>query len=184
MKCKICGAKLKKEGDICKNCYNEYKNYEDLSKDNENEVFSIKRKYSPKFNLLKSGEIILFSLLIILAGFAYYPTIIGILIMILVLVAFGGWMFFCKKRSVGTKTIFYETKLKHEEKYWFINNEEFIPYDEITDMAFFQTKSQKWCDVGDIRFYGKGFLKGLTIKDIPELKENFEKIKDLINSTR
>ena len=33
MKCKICGAKLKKDGDICKNCYKAYLEEEELKKD-------------------------------------------------------------------------------------------------------------------------------------------------------
>ena len=33
MRCSICGAKLKKEGDICINCYKAYQEEEDLKKD-------------------------------------------------------------------------------------------------------------------------------------------------------
>ena len=40
MRCRICGAKLKKEGDICTNCYKKYQEEEDLKKDvNERLVF-------------------------------------------------------------------------------------------------------------------------------------------------
>ena len=51
-------------------------------------------------------------------------------------------------------------------------------------MQYFQSRSQKMCKIGDIRFYTQGFLSGLTIYDIPEIEENFEKMRDIINSTR
>ena len=51
-------------------------------------------------------------------------------------------------------------------------------------MAYFQTHSQKICKIGDIRFYTKGFLSGITINDIPEIEENFNKMRDIINRTR
>ena len=59
MRCKICGAKLKKEGDICRNCYHEYKEKEKLETIQEEELLRVNRKYSPKFNLLKNGDIII-----------------------------------------------------------------------------------------------------------------------------
>lgn len=184
MRCKICGAKLKKEGNICKNCYDKQKEQEKLKADNEQELFRINRKYSPKFNLLKNGELIILLIIIALAGFSSYGTFLGILIMILCLVAFGAWMFFNKKRAMGTKTYFYETKLRHKAKYLFVDKDEVVPYNDIKDMAYFQTRSQKICKIGDIRFYTKGFLSGITINDIPEIEESFNKMRDIINSTR
>ena len=184
MRCKMCGAKLKKEGNICKNCYEEYKEQEKLKAINEEELFRVNRKYSPKFNLLKNGEIMVLLLIVALAGLSSYSTAIGILIAILCVVAFGLWMFFNKKRAMGTKTIFYETKLKYVAKYPFVDREEIVLYNDIKDMAYFQTRSQKMCKIGDIRFYTKGFLAGVTINDIPNIEENFNKMREIINSSR
>ena len=184
MRCRICGARLKKDGDICKNCYEEYKEQEKLKADNEPENFRIKRKYSPKFNLLKNGEIIVLLIIIILAAFSQYNFIISILITLLCLACFGAWMFYNKKRAMGTQTIFYETKMRYKAKYPLVDRDEVIPYNDIKDMAYFQSRSQKICNIGDIRFYTKGFLSGITISDIPDIKKNFEKIRDLINSKR
>lgn len=184
MRCKMCGAKLKKEGDICKNCYEKYKEQEALRADDEQEIFCVKRKYSPKFNLMKNGEVILLELIVALAALSAYGTFLGILVTILCVVGFGAWMFFNKKRAMGTKTTFYETKFKYTAKYPFVDREEVVPYNDIKDMAYFQSKSQKICKIGDIRFYTKGFLAGVTINDIPDIEENFNKIKEIINSTR
>ena len=38
MKCSICGARLKKEGDICKNCYKEFQEEEELKKDTNEQL--------------------------------------------------------------------------------------------------------------------------------------------------
>ena len=184
MRCKVCGAELKKEGNICKNCYQQQKEQEKLMADDEQEVFCVYRKYSPKFNLLKNGELIVLLIIISLAGLSSYGTFLGILITFFCLVAFGAWMFFNKTRAMGTKTYFYETKLRHKAKYLFVDKDEVVPYDDIKDMAYFQTHSQKICKIGDIRFYTKGFLSGITINDIPEIEENFNKMRDIINRTR
>ncbi len=184
MRCKICGAKLKKEGDICRNCYHEYKEKEKLETIQEEELLRVNRRYSPKFNLLKNGEIILLLIIVALAGLSAYTTFIGILITVLCVIIFGLWMFFNKKRAMGTKTIFYETKFKYIAKYPLVNREEMVLYNDIKDMAYFQTRSQKMCKIGDIRFYTKGFLAGVTINDIPDIEETFNKIRDIINSTR
>ena len=184
MRCKVCGAKLKREGDICKNCYEKQLKKENLMADNEQEIYSIKRKYSPKFNLLKNGEIILFVVIVILAGFSTFGTGLGILIMLLSFLLFGGWMFYNKLRAMGTKTTFYQTKFRYKAKYPLVNREEVVSYKDIKDIAYFQTRSQKICKIGDIRFYTKGFLSGITIHDIPDIEENFNKMRDIINSTR
>jgi len=184
MRCQICGKELKKEGNICKSCYEKYKKEEILKASNEKELFRVCRKYSPKFNLLKNGEMIILVIIVILAAFSSYNAGIAILITFLVIALFGVWMFYNKKRAMGTKTIFYETKLKYTAKYPLVNREEIIAYDDINDMAYFQTRSQKICKIGDIRFYTKGFLNGLTISDIPEIEDNFNKIRDIINETR
>lgn len=184
MRCKICGASLKKEGDICKNCYQKYKDKEDLKNINEEKLFEIKRKYSPKFNLLKNGEMILILVLVSLTGFATYGNWFGILITLMCIVAFGAWMFYNKKRAAGTKTTFYETRFKYRAKYPLVDKEEIILYKDIKDMAYFQSRSQKMNKIGDIRFYTKGFLNGITIHDIPDIEESFVKMRDIINASK
>ena len=55
MRCKICGAKLRKEGDICKSCYEEYCKEEALEKDTK-EILKLGRKYLPKYQLTRYGD--------------------------------------------------------------------------------------------------------------------------------
>ena len=41
MRCSICGAKLAKEGDICKNCYKEFQEEEELKKERELGIYCV-----------------------------------------------------------------------------------------------------------------------------------------------
>lgn len=184
MRCKMCGAKLKKEGNICKNCYQIYKKEQKLMLEDEEEVLRIKRKYSPGFNAFKNFDLIMLLIITSLAGLSGLGILLGILVTILCIIIFGIWMFFNKKRAKGSTTIFYQTKFKYKAKYPFRDYEEAVAYSDIKDISYFQTYAQKKFGVGDIRFYKKNFLSGITINDIPNVKENFEKIKDIINSTR
>ena len=180
MRCKICGAKLKKEGDICKNCYKEYKEKEALYADNEDTVFEIKRKYSPGYNLLKNYDLFLILLLVSLSAFNSFGIVLGVLITVLCLIVFGVVIFFNKRRAMGTKMIFYKTKFRFKAKYPLINREEVIAYSDVKEMAFFQTWIQKKFKVADVRFYTKGFLNGITMKDVPNIKENFVTMQNII----
>ena len=56
MRCSICGAKLKKAGDICTTCYKAYQEEEDLRKDKK-EIFKIRRKYSIPYEVVKYTEL-------------------------------------------------------------------------------------------------------------------------------
>ena len=57
MKCRICGAPLKKEGDICTNCYKKYQEEEELKKDTK-EVLKFNGKYSIAYEFTKYAWII------------------------------------------------------------------------------------------------------------------------------
>ena len=52
MRCRICGAKLRNEGDICNNCYKLYQEEESLKRDVSEKVV-VRRKYSIGYNLTK-----------------------------------------------------------------------------------------------------------------------------------
>ena len=55
MKCKVCGAELRNEGDICKNCYAEMLEYEELEKDTK-VIYKLKPKFIPIYEILKDNK--------------------------------------------------------------------------------------------------------------------------------
>ena len=58
MRCSICGTKLKKEGEVCSNCYNELQAEEEYRND-VNEVFKIKRAYRINYEIVKNTELVI-----------------------------------------------------------------------------------------------------------------------------
>lgn len=89
------------------------------------------------------------------------------------------WMMYSKKRAEGTMISFYETKLIYKSKYLFVDKEEIILYDDILNMAYFKSFSQKINNSGSLRFYTKGFLQGLTFVDIPNFKQTLIEIENI-----
>ena len=48
MKCKICGAELRKDGDICNKCYEKLVKEEEIENDKK-ALYELKMKYVPRF---------------------------------------------------------------------------------------------------------------------------------------
>ena len=56
MRCSICGAKLRKDGDICTNCYKRLQEEKELENDT-NVIFEVKRKLMLKEYGIRVQEI-------------------------------------------------------------------------------------------------------------------------------
>lgn len=56
MKCKICGAELRKDGDICNKCYEKLVKEEELENDKK-ALYELKMKYVPRFWVYKNGRL-------------------------------------------------------------------------------------------------------------------------------
>ncbi len=185
MKCKICGAELKKEGDICTNCYKAYKEEEELKKDVK-EILKVKRKYSIAFEIAKNSWIfvifILSSLICLTAG-----GILEELLLILILGGVLGVILFVDKRlAMATKATFYEKKVVYTFKFLFINTTKVVKYSDLKDITAFQGFTQKRFDYGDLCFYAKGtipgtnLLNGFQIKNVENVSEILGIIKEVV----
>lgn len=182
MKCKICGAELKKEGDICTNCYKAYKEEEELKKDVK-EVFKVKRKYSIAFEIAKNAWIfvifILSSLICLTAG-----GILEELLLILILGAVLGVILFIDKRlAMGTQAVFYEKKVVYTFKFLFINTTKTVKYSDLRDITPFQGFTQKRFGYADLCFYAKGTIPGVNLLNGFQIK-NVENASEILNITK
>lgn len=178
MRCKICGAKLKKEGDICKSCYKTYLEEEELKKD-VNEQLKIKRKYSIAYELVKYMWIflvfILSSLICISTG-----GILEELLVILIFVVLIGFLLFIDKRiAMATQVVFYEKKMVYTFKFLFIDTEKVVKYADLKDVTYYQTFKQKRFGFGDICVYAKGIFPGATLLNGFQIK-NVENVKEVL----
>ncbi len=186
MKCRICGAKLKKEGDICANCYKTYQEEEDLKKD-INEQLKFSRKYSIPYEIAKYAWIfivfIMSSVVCITTG-----SILEELLVILIFAVIIGFLLFIDKRiAKATKVVFYEKRVVYTFKFLFINIEKIVKYSDLKDVTYYQTFRQKKFGFGDICVYARGAIPGATllngfqIKNVENVKEIFEAIGQVIN---
>lgn len=187
MRCSICGAKLKKDGDICTNCYKEFQEEEKLKKDNV-EQLKLKRKYSINYEMLRYLELHLIFVLALVVCFSAggFLEALGV---ILIYVAVMGLLLCVDKRiAMGTKAVFYEKSAKYTFKFLFIDTTKVIKYSDIRDIRYFQTRRQKKYGYGDLCVYakgvipGSGFINGFQIKNVENVEEVLEKITEIMGT--
>ena len=185
MKCRICGAKLKKDGDICTSCYKEFQEEEDLKRDT-NERLKIKRKYSINYELVKSTELIILailSMLICISAGGFLESI-GVLLIFAAIIGFI--LFWDKRVSMATKAVFYDKKTVYTFKFLFFDVTKVVKYSEIADVRYFQTRRQKKYGFGDLCVYaigvipGSGFLNGYQIKNVENVEEVLKQIGEIV----
>ena len=185
MRCSICGAKLKKEGDICINCYKAYQEEEDLKKDVKVKL-KLKRKYSIAYEFRKYMELIIIFILAILGCIAFeniWAALLGVLSLI---VTMGLLLFLDKRIANSTTATFYEKKAVYTFKFLFFDTQKVVKYTDLKDVTYYQTFRQKKFGYGDLCVYAKGaipgatLLNGLQIKNVENVKEVLEQIGEIV----
>lgn len=180
MRCSICGAKLKKDGDICINCYKKYQEEEDLKKD-VNERLILKRKYSIAYEFLKYFWVILIFILSAIGCFALSNILEGILCLVLFILVMGFLLFWDKRVARATKAVFYEKKMVYTFKFLFFNTVKTVKYSDLADITYFQTFRQKRFGFGDLCVYARGAVPGTTIFNGFQLK-NVENVREVLET--
>lgn len=185
MRCSICGAKLKKEGDICSNCYKEYQEEETLKKD-VNEVFKLKRKYSIAYVIRRYIELLIIFILCLVI-FLFSKRILEAFLVLLIFAGVMGILLFLDKRvSAATRATFYETKVVYNFKFLFFNTTKVVKYSDITDISYYQTLRQKSVSFGDICIYAKGAIPGATllngfqVKNVENVEETLATLREIV----
>ena len=187
MKCSICGAKLKKEGDICSKCYKKFKEDEELKKD-VNEMLKIKRKYSIAYVFLKYAWVILIFALSAIGCFAFSSPLEGIGCILIFLLVMGLLLFLDKRLSRASKAVFYEKKMVYTFKFLFFDTEKVVKYSDLADITYFQTFAQKRFGFGDLCVYARGAAPGTTIfngfqlKNDANVKEVLDRIAEIVGT--
>lgn len=136
-KCKFCGKKLARQGDICTNCYNDLLRKNRQKRDNK-ELFKFKATYNFKYEFLKNLEYNI--LLILLVLMLIFQTIEkfsfkNIFSMILVFTMIFTYEYLKKKRIESREIMLYKTRLVYTRKLHFKNRLE-VDYDKIADIRF------------------------------------------------
>ena len=176
MKCRICGAKLRKEGDICKACYEEYCKEEALEKDVK-EVYKIHRKYLPIYQVIKYFDWIFVALLF------QQQIFHAIVFLIISLICLGIALFLAKRRAVNTTCTFYTKKvvLKYKDR------KKTLPYADLKEITYYQSFFQKVFKLADVQFRpeeGSYLINGFEVKNVPDFDNTWKKIEEIISSKK
>ena len=142
MKCSICGAKLKKTGDICINCYKAYQEEEDLKKDVKVKL-KIKRKYSIAYEFSKYTELIIILILAVLGCIAFGSVLAALCGVLLLALILGFLLFLDKRIALATTATFYEKKMVYTFKFLFFDTHKVVKYSDLKDISYYQTFRQK-----------------------------------------
>ena len=185
MKCRICGAKLTKEGDICVNCYKKYQEEEDLKKD-VNKILELKRKFKLSYEFVKYWELILIFILSAIGCFVFENSLEGILCLLILMAILAFLILIDKKNIKDTRVTFYEKKVVYVSKSCFFNTEKTVKYTDLQNINCFQNGRQKLFGYGDLCVYAKGSIPGATLlngfqlKDIENAKEVAEQVRGIV----
>ena len=180
MRCSICGAKLKKEGDICTNCYKNLQLQEELDRDT-NVLFTLKRKYSIAYEITKYTWIIIVCIISSIICFAAGNIWAGLACILILVVVLGFLLFWDKRVAMATKATFYETKVMYTFKYLLLDIEKVVKYSDIKDVKAFKTFTQRKFGYGDICIYAQGAFPGATLLNGFQIK-NIEEVDDVVDN--
>ena len=179
MRCSICGAKLKKEGDICTNCYNNMQLQEQLDKDTK-VFFQIKRKYSISYEITKYTWIFVIFILASIGCFLAKNILAGFLCIVLLAILIAFLLFWDKRIALATIATFYETKVMYRFKFFLMDIDKTVKYTDIKDVKYYQTFSQKKFGYGDLCIYAKGAFPGTSLFNGFQIK-NIEDVDNIAN---
>ena len=189
MKCKRCGAVLKKDGDLCKKCFYELHKEKEMKSD-KNELLRVKKKYSPKYILTaKMLEIYLFFLIFIIVSSLSKNIGMAVLFVVGLLLIMFTALILGKKSASKTYIVFGDKKIVYKRKFLFINTEREIAYEDVKDIVFTQGTSwiqrifQKAFGLGNIYVYpkkGNILLNGIQLEVVADIDKVIEDIKMVV----
>lgn len=182
MNCKICGAELKKPGELCNNCMNKLLEEQERRND-KSPVYTFKRKFVLGYELLKHIEqigVVIFMIVVILSvDLAYwkYALLIGGAFAILGICC----LFYLKFKINSGECTLYRTKLIFSQGILKKRVKE-IPFNEIEEVYYQLGNMQQLFKVGTIVIKKKTrnlLDKYLYIESVKNVETVFGKFEEL-----
>ncbi|MBR3152863.1 MAG: PH domain-containing protein [Clostridia bacterium] len=183
MNCKICGAELKKPGDLCNNCMNKLR-LEKESNDDKTEVLNVKKKFAIGYEILShldSVGIAIFLIAILISIGGDYSRI-GFVAIPLFLFWGIAYLLYEKFRIDSSNVTFYKTKLIY--KYRKIRKKTItINYRDIKDISYEETTIGKIFKMGNIVIKtstGNLLKRNIIIDSVANIAETSVKIQKIM----
>lgn len=182
MKCRICGAKLRKEGDICKNCYEEYCKEEELEND-VNEIFKIKREYLKAYQLTQYTDWYFVSIFVIIAFLSQAQYTFALLYLPIAILVLVMAIYVEKRKARNTVCTFYDKKIVFE----YGGIKKTLAYSDLKEVTRYQNFFQKKFNLADIQFHPKSgtyLIGGFEVKNVSVVDNTWNKIEEIILSKK
>ena len=182
MKCRICGAELKKEGDLCPNCYKQLKKEEELKADTR-ELYVVKRKYKPFFHMRQRWDISLIAILCICSTLLARQWIQAIICFVVWVALMLLYLAFEKALSKHEKVVFYEKRVVKYSTLPIFGITKELEYDQLKDIAYYQqTLNQRSNKMGDLIIYKKftGYFGGIRLNCVENGNEVMQELYEIL----
>ena len=182
MNCRICGAELKKNGELCTNCMNKLMKEQELRND-KSVVITFKSKFILKYQLLLHCEqigIAIFTIILMLSvDLSYWKYAIGAS---LLFILFGiVYLIYLRSSLNSVVCTLYRTKIFMSWKKFKKRSRE-IPYTEVEEVFYTQGNMEKLFGLGTIvikRRTRNIIDRNIYIESVPNVKEVFGKIEEV-----
>jgi len=176
MRCKICGEKLKKEGDICNSCLSKIKEEEKLKKDTKVK-YEVKKDFNLGNMILHKVDMFIALIIVYLATiFVIQKWYVAVIITVFMVIFIAIELIFKNVYYQKSYCRFYKYQLKYRN---YPYNEVTVKYSDLKDIAYIQDMTQSIFKTGDLRIsYNTGTLMN-TVKFYTSVK-NPEKVMEEI----
>lgn len=179
MKCKICGEKLKKEGDICNSCLSKIKEEEKLKKDTKVR-YELEKDFKLLYMLCKKIDVVIALIIVYIASIVVIEKwYLALFITIMVLCYVAIELIIKKVCFQKSYCKFYKYKIVLRN---YPYKEITIKYTDIKDISYIQDIVQSVFKMGDLRIsYNSGNLINTikmynNIKNPDKVMEELQKI--------
>lgn len=186
MRCKMCGAELKKEGELCNNCMNKVLKEEEKRSDNV-KVYEFKRKFVFGYQLSQHIESLIIAIIVcaVLILTASQFLIESIIFLVLVILAETFIFLYDRYKINHSKCTFYMTKFVYKRIVFFKEKNIEISYSDVKELSYNQTRFEKIFGIGTIyiKTSSKNLLeKHIYIDSIKNIDKVFNDIKEKLGS--
>lgn len=183
-KCKICGAELKKEGELCNNCMNQIMKEEETRND-VTEIYSFKPKFVLGYQLSTHVENLIVAVIVIATLIYMISSYLleSLIFLVLFLVAEGLLFAYDRYKINNTKCSFYATKLVYDRVSFFKKRKTEIRYDEVKEFSYSQRRFEKIFNIGTIHIHtaSKNPLeRHIYIESVKNVQAIFNDVKEKI----
>ena len=182
MNCRICGAELARDGELCNNCMNKLMAEQALRNDVE-EFYSFKRKFVLGYEILRHAEqicIVIFMIVLMLSiNFSYWKYALLTALVFSVFGIFYLW-YFKISLNTGVCTLYHYRLVYSYGKFKRRTKE--IPFSEIEEIFYNQGNMQKMFNVGTIviKRRTRNIMDRFTyIESVKNVEQVFGKIQEV-----